>query len=148
MSPTRVRLTARLATATCLATCLATAAALPASAASPALAPAVTASPSTGLSDGATVNVSASGFAGDSNVGVVECAEVQSGQWACNLSDMTQVTLDAGGSGATTKIVHSTFDGRLGDGTAWGTVDCAKIQCTINAGNADGVFGSAPISFA
>lgn len=123
---------------------LLTMAQLPASAAAPTL----TVTPSSGLSDGATVQVSGTGLQAGATYDVGECAWVESGVLACAPETFTRATADSAGSLDSPLTVRKTFTGVLFDGTTWGTVDCATTECQVGASDAAGNgIGSVPISF-
>jgi len=116
--------------------------------AGPALAaPGVTVSPPSGLSNGSTVSVSATGFPASSSFFVVECnskAATDPGTVHCDLGNVVPLTTDSSGAGKATFTVKT---GAIGDGTC-----AAGGQCLIAVGPASGSnttnTGGAPISFA
>lgn len=100
---------------------------------------ALTISPATGLSDGAAVTATVSGFGAGERLVVLECAQPQPGLNVCNIAEPAQITTDAGGNGSTAVTARRTFTGFKLDGTVWGTVDCktAVGGCGFAASNAN-----------
>jgi hypothetical protein len=122
-------------------------AALPASAES---AVGVTVTPSTGLADGQTVTVAATGFGANEAVFVTECAgDPAAGTLVCDVAGITQFTTDATGAGSTTTTAKETFQGQDQSGNAV-TVDCTTVAggCLIGASNEAQERATAAISFA
>ncbi|MEV5573171.1 enediyne antibiotic chromoprotein [Spirillospora sp. NPDC052269] len=121
----------------------------PASAATTtAAAPAVTVTPSTGLSDGQTVAVAATGLTPDSTQNLGECTLTPANEAAC--ASLGSTTSGADGSANASVTVHKTFTATV-NGTVYGTVDCAAVQCFIgisDTGTSGGTGAGALISFA
>ncbi|MFD1147843.1 enediyne antibiotic chromoprotein [Saccharothrix hoggarensis] len=112
-------------------------------------APALTVTPSSGLADGATVQVSATGLQAGTTYDVGECAWVEAGVLACAPETFTRATANSAGSLDSPLTVRKTFTGVLFDGTTWGTVDCTTVQCSVGVSDAAGNGpGGVPISFA
>ncbi|KUO16435.1 enediyne antibiotic chromoprotein [Streptomyces dysideae] len=113
-----------------------------------AAAPTATVTPSSGLSDGAVVRVTAAGLEPGTTYNVGECASVDGGSLACDLAGFIPVVADSNGELETQVTVHSSFTGYLYDGTAWGPVDCAALQCLVGMGDSSGNGpDGVPISF-
>ncbi|OLT19155.1 hypothetical protein BJF79_02550 [Actinomadura sp. CNU-125] len=103
-----------------------------------------TVTPSSGLSDGATVQVAAAGFDAGDVLTAGQCATVGS-KIACNPANQTEFTADAGGSASTTMVLNRTFVGAYVDGSgSAGTVDCGTASCFIGVGDFAGQ-GAAPV---
>ncbi|MGW0205991.1 enediyne antibiotic chromoprotein [Streptomyces sp. NPDC003233] len=119
---------------------------VPASAA-PSAAVAVT--PSSGLSDGATVTVEVTGFGADEGVSVSECAGTPgTDTLVCDVAGIKQLTTDTAGAGSTTTTVNKTFQGRNQSGTPV-AVDCATVAggCFVGATDQARSYATAAISF-
>lgn len=122
-------------------------AALPASAEA---APGVTVTPSTGLTDGQSVTVAASGFGASQTVYATECAgDPAAGTLVCDVAGITPFTTDATGAGSTTATAKKTFQGQDQAGNAV-TVDCTTVAggCLIGVSNEAQDRATAAISFA
>ncbi|MFF8940327.1 enediyne antibiotic chromoprotein [Streptomyces paradoxus] len=100
--------------------------------------PTATVTPSTGLSDGAVVQVAAQGLQAGTGYDVGQCAWVGTGVLACNPANFSTVTADASGAAKTSLTVRRSFEGYLFDGTRWGTVDCATAKCQVGMSDAAG----------
>lgn len=110
----------------------------------------VTVTPSTGLSDGASVTVDVTGFGAAEAVSVTECAgDPAAGTLVCDVAGIKQFTTDAAGAGSTTFTVKKTFQGLDQSGAAV-DVNCATIAggCFIGASNEAQDRDTAGISFA
>ena len=108
----------------------------------------VTVTPSTGLGDGAKVQVAASGFPANGQLTAGQCAEVQ-GKVACNGGNQQKFSTDADGSGSAAMTVNLSFEGSYTDGSgSAGTVNCADVACFIGVGDSSGQGVNAPITFA
>lgn len=100
----------------------------------------VSVSPSSGLKDGQSVNVTGSGFPASTTIYVVECANL-TGQAGCDITRLGQAQSDAGGKISAAFTVHT---GTIGNGTC-----DATHACYISAGDAaQTAHGAAQISFA
>ena len=111
--------------------------------------PTATATPSTGLADGATVSVTATGFAAGADIAVDECAAVNDTTIAC-AADMVPVSADASGNVAAKITVNSNFQGYNPDGTPSAAIDCKTIPggCFIGVSDsAQTAMAKADISF-
>jgi len=106
----------------------------------------VTASPSTGLTDGQSVQVSATGLTPGSSYGFDECAYVGTNNQLACAQDTVPVTADANGNASSSLTVHESFQAYVG-GTLWGTIDCSTTQCYAGIGDSSGDGGGAAISF-
>lgn len=138
----------RLVQATGSLATLAAAAALGSSAPASAAAPQAVVTPSTGLSNGAVVKVTASGLKPGTTYNVGQCSLVDGGSIACDMRGFVPVTADGNGKLAAQVTVHLSFTGYLYDGKAWGVVDCAKLQCLVGMGDSSGSGpAGVPISF-
>jgi hypothetical protein len=106
----------------------------------------MTVTPSTGLTNGASVSVSVTGFGANETVFVGQCAYV-GGEPACPSGTTPSVTANGSGAATTTVTVKKTFEGFRLDGTSIGTVDCASADCFIGAGANSGAQASVSIKF-
>ncbi|MDT7548028.1 MAG: Neocarzinostatin family [Actinomycetota bacterium] len=96
-------------------------------------------SPTTGLRDGSTVKLSGSGFGSGTALFVVQCAD-RSGQAACDLGHLAQVTSSAGGTFTTSFAVHT---GAIGSGTCG-----IGSSCIVAVSDAAQTYSAAlPITF-
>ncbi|MFE9774089.1 enediyne antibiotic chromoprotein [Streptomyces sp. NPDC005931] len=121
--------------------------AVPASAAPTAAGVAV--SPSSGLSDGATVTVDVTGFGAGEAVSVSECAGTPgTDTLVCDVAGIRQLTTDSAGAGSATITVKKTFQGQDQSGNPV-TVDCATVAggCFIGATDEARTHATAAISF-
>ncbi|MEV6907544.1 enediyne antibiotic chromoprotein [Amycolatopsis sp. NPDC051071] len=109
--------------------------------------PSVSADPSTGLSDGATINVTVSDYAAEEQVAVTECASLPDGLVVCDGKNIVGLITDTAGTGVTPYTVHKAFQGYTRDGQPWGPVDCATVQCGIGASNTGAVLSATKIYF-
>ncbi|MEU3654424.1 enediyne antibiotic chromoprotein [Streptomyces sp. NPDC032161] len=128
----------RLVQATGSLTVLAAAAALGLQTPASAAAPKAVVTPSSGLSNGAVVKVTATGLKPGTTYNVGQCSSVDGGSLACDMPGFTPVTADGSGNLEVQVTVHSSFTGYLYDGKAWGSVDCAKLQCLVGMGDSSG----------
>ncbi|MFI6523699.1 enediyne antibiotic chromoprotein [Streptomyces uncialis] len=113
-----------------------------------AAAPTAVVTPSSGLSNGAVVTVTAVGLNPGTTYNVGECASVDAGSLACNTAGFIPVIADSNGKLETQVTVHRSFTGYLYDGTAWGPVNCATRQCFVGMGDSAGNGpAGVPISF-
>ncbi|WP_051467889.1 enediyne antibiotic chromoprotein [Actinomadura oligospora] len=113
-----------------------------------AAAPAATATPSTGLTDGQSVAVSATGLTPNSVQNLGECTLTPANEAAC--VSLGSTTSAADGSANASVTVHKTFTATVG-GTVYGNVDCGVVQCFIgisDTGTSSGTGAGALISFA
>ncbi|MFI5593073.1 enediyne antibiotic chromoprotein [Amycolatopsis sp. NPDC051758] len=95
-------------------------------------APALTANPSSGLSDGQTVDVSGTGYAAGSTIVVLECDAAQPAGQACDKASLAGTVAAADGTLAVQLTVHKTFQAvDLSTGQAGATVDCATAHCVL-----------------
>jgi hypothetical protein len=98
--------------------------------------PTVSATPNTGLADGQSLSVSASGFAANTFMAVVECPTAVVTPVACDLNTLVFTNTDATGAFADVPFTAARI---LGDGT-----DCAlNGGCYIGAQDADAVGATA-----
>ncbi|WP_242902773.1 enediyne antibiotic chromoprotein [Actinomadura terrae] len=108
----------------------------------------VTVTPNTGLQDGQSVTLSATGLTPNSAQHLGECTLTPDNQPAC--LDLGTIQSQADGSASTTLTVHKTFEAKVGD-TPYGTVDCATAAlCFIGVsddGGPGGTGNGALISF-
>ncbi|MFE2484178.1 enediyne antibiotic chromoprotein [Streptomyces mirabilis] len=110
----------------------------------------VTVTPSTGLSDGASVTVNVTGFGAAEAVSATECAgDPAAGTLVCDVAGIKQLTTDATGAGSTAFTVKKTFQGQDQSG-ATVDVNCVSIAggCFIGASNEAQNRDTAAISFA
>jgi hypothetical protein len=109
-------------------------------------APDIAVTPSTGLSDGASVSVSVTGFAPNTTVFIGQCATL-AGEPACPAGEVPQATTNASGAASLTLTVRKTYEGFRLDGSSAGTVDCGSASCFVGAGDASGAGVQAALSF-
>ncbi|MFD0900360.1 enediyne antibiotic chromoprotein [Actinomadura sediminis] len=110
-------------------------------------APTATVTPSTGLTDGATVQIAASGFGANETLTAGQCATVD-GKAACNVNNRTELTTDGSGGASAAMVVNRSFEAVFADdGTFAGTVDCGTAACYIGVGNFSGQGDQVPIGF-
>jgi hypothetical protein len=112
-------------------------------------APGVTVTPATGLSNGQTVTVSATGLTPGTVYHVGQCATVEPGVIGCDATTSTDVTADAAGKITAQLTVHTSFQAVVGsNGTPWGTVNCKVVSCSAGLGNNAGEGAAQAITFA
>jgi hypothetical protein len=123
-------------------------AAAPAVDAAPAVvaAPAVSAAPTSGLTNGATVQLSASGLTPGTVYFVGECSAVSTFDYACNSATSYQVVANSAGTISAPIVVHSAFTGTTGGGVSH-AIDCKVRSCVVAAYSASFEGGAVPISF-
>ncbi len=107
---------------------------------------AVTVTPSSGLSDGAVVQVTGTGLTPGVTYRVGECAQDATGQFPCSTSQLSLVA-DASGTISTPITVQKNFAGVLPDGSSYGPVDCNALTCVVGLGDASGNGGGVIITF-
>ena len=88
----------------------------PVTAASASGTPTVVATPTTGLTDGASVTVSGSGFNASDSLYVLECLQNSTGAATCNTSKFLN-TVSADASGNVASMTVKVFTGTVGSGT-------------------------------
>ncbi|MGP9021398.1 enediyne antibiotic chromoprotein [Streptomyces sp. BR1] len=89
---------------------------------------AISVTPNTGLSDGQTVTISASGYTPGAAVNVGECASAT----VCS-TDVKYLTADANGAVSVSYNVAKAFTAKDWSTGKDVTVDCAAAQCNITA---------------
>ncbi|GAA0622951.1 enediyne antibiotic chromoprotein [Streptomyces crystallinus] len=89
---------------------------------------AISLTPNTGLSDGQTVSVTASGYTPGAAVNVGECASAT----VCS-GDVKYLTADANGAIAVDLQVKKAFTAKDWSTGQDVTVDCAAVQCNVTA---------------
>ncbi|MBT2206509.1 MULTISPECIES: enediyne antibiotic chromoprotein [Actinomadura] len=108
----------------------------------------VTVTPASGLQDGQTVALSATGLTPSAAQHLGECTLTPSGVPAC--LDLGTLSSEADGTLNTSLVVHKTFAAKIGD-TPYGTVECGTATpCFIGVsddGGQGGVGGGAEIFF-
>ncbi|GLF98778.1 enediyne antibiotic chromoprotein [Streptomyces yaizuensis] len=110
-------------------------------------APTVSVTPSSGLADGAVVQVAGGGLQPGVTYSVGQCAEVEPGVLACNPAN-ARVTAGADGRVSTPLKVAKKYQGVRFDDTVWGTVDCAVVQCVVGLSDSTGQGpAGVPVSF-
>ncbi|MFI5776949.1 enediyne antibiotic chromoprotein [Nocardia sp. NPDC051570] len=112
-------------------------------------APAVTATPSTGLSDGDVVAVTASGFPASTGVFAALCAMVDN-ETLCDQKAGVITQADGNGNVSTSLTVHAAFTGYDKSNQPKVNVDCKFVSGGCYVGVVDKGFtsvGEAPISF-
>ncbi|WP_405164835.1 enediyne antibiotic chromoprotein [Nocardia sp. NBC_01499] len=117
-------------------------------------APSISATPSSDLSDGDTITVTASGFDPNTKIYVGECAILASDTLGCNVDDAKIVKPDGAGNASIPIVVRRSFDARDHNGNKQARVDCPTVVngCMVAAGNDDhdrsaDQSARAPISF-
>ncbi|MCE7079481.1 enediyne antibiotic chromoprotein [Streptomyces sp. ST2-7A] len=111
-------------------------------------APSVTVTPTSGLSDGDTVTLSATGLTPGDLYHVGQCAFVEEWVYGCNAATSVDAVANAAGEVKVTLRVNKSFEAVVGAETVpWGTVDCTVTQCMAGLGNAAGEGGGVPVSF-
>ncbi len=107
--------------------------------------PPVTVTPSTGLSNGDTVDVSGSGFTAGATIGMAVCTAATTSINNCDISHPNLQTADANGGFQTTFVVNDQFT------TSSGPVDCAAAPgtCVLGVANIGDYieFSLTPLSF-
>jgi hypothetical protein len=103
----------------------------------------LTITPNTGLNNGDTVSVSATGLAASSTVYIVECSSL--GASGCDTTHLVSTTTGADGSFSGVSFAVET--GTVGDGTCTAAADC-YLTATTNAGTASAATAYNTISFA
>ncbi|MFC5183307.1 enediyne antibiotic chromoprotein [Actinomadura harenae] len=106
-----------------------------------------TVTPSTGLADGQTVAVAATGLTPNSTQNLGECTLTPANEAAC--VSLGSTTSAADGTASASAVVHKTFTAYVG-GTLYGNVDCGAVQCFIgisDTGTSGGTGAGALISF-
>lgn len=93
-------------------------------------APAISVTPSSGLSDGASVAVSGTGLTAGTTYHVGECAVVGPQSMACNSVADTDVVADASGAASTPLTVRKAFTGTAHDGSTH-AIDCGTQTCVV-----------------
>ncbi|MET9156065.1 enediyne antibiotic chromoprotein [Streptomyces griseoflavus] len=118
------------------------------SASATATAPVVSVTPATGLADGTTVALKATGLTPGTVYHVGQCAFVDGGQYGCNKATALDVVADSAGSVNTRIVVNRTFQAVVGSATnPWGTVDCKVTACQVGLGSDKGEGGGQAITF-
>jgi hypothetical protein len=111
-------------------------------------APTVSVSPVSGLSDGQTVAVSASGLTPNTVFHIGQCAQVEAQKFGCNKSTSKDVTTNAQGEINTSLVVRSSFEAVVSaDGPVWGTVDAKTTQTQVVVLSDTGEGGGQAITF-
>lgn len=107
--------------------------------------PTITITPSTGLTNDASVTITGSGFTANDSVYAVECLATATSAAGCDTATATPITVGADGLLPTTKFKVVT--GTVGTGTC-GTSSSNLGNCVIEVANiAGGDAGATPISF-
>ncbi|MFB7915474.1 enediyne antibiotic chromoprotein [Streptomyces sp. NPDC056061] len=111
-------------------------------------APAVSVTPASGLSDGTTVTLTATGLTPGTVYHVGQCSYVDANVAACNPATSVDIAADASGKVTAQVKVLAKFDAVTGaDAKPWGTVDCKTRTCAVGLGSDAGDGGSQNISF-
>jgi len=106
----------------------------------------VSVTPTSGLADGATVQVSGSGLAANSTFWIGECGQVGA-ECLGDAGRVLQVTSDGSGSFSTPLTVVKQFNGHKLDGSTV-AIDCNSVQCSVGVFTADTTnVGKVTISF-
>ncbi|WP_197522925.1 enediyne antibiotic chromoprotein [Actinokineospora pegani] len=95
-------------------------------------APQVVVTPSTGLTDGASVSVSITGFPSGESVYVAQCGSVDGQIVICDLDDAGEVVTGSDGEASTATIVHRVFEGYDLDG------NLVEVDCDTAPGGCGG----------
>ncbi len=109
-------------------------------------APSVSATPTSNLTNGATVQLSASGLTPGTVYFVGECSAVSSFDYACNSATSYQVVANSAGAINSPIVVHGSFTGTTGGGVSH-AIDCKVNSCVVAAYSATFEGGAVPISF-
>jgi LPXTG-motif cell wall-anchored protein len=110
--------------------------------------PALQVDPASGLVDGTTVHVTASGFTPNQQVKVAQCRAGGFGFAGCDLATQVMATPDANGAFTLDFVVHAAI---VASGTDGGPVDCTLAPgCAVVAANdvAASEFANATLTFA
>jgi hypothetical protein len=93
-------------------------------------------SQATELTAGDTIEVGATGFGANQEVGVAQCAQIDT-TFVCSTptSPDTRFITDGNGRGSTALTVSRAFEGFVVGGESWGLVDCLLVVCYIGVGN-------------
>ncbi|MFF9347203.1 enediyne antibiotic chromoprotein [Streptomyces sp. NPDC014734] len=111
-------------------------------------APAVSVTPASGLTDGATVTLTATGLTPGTVYHVGQCSYVETDVAACNPATSVDVAADASGKVTAQVKVFAKFDAVTGaEAKPWGTVDCNSRTCAVGLGSDKGEGGAQNISF-
>jgi hypothetical protein len=109
-------------------------------------APSITVTPTSGLADGATVQLSGTGLTPGTTYFIGECSAISATNYACdNATNFTQVA-NASGTIAAPVTVHSAFTGTTSSGATF-AIDCKSVSCVVAAYSASFEGGAVPISF-
>ncbi|WP_432029295.1 enediyne antibiotic chromoprotein [Streptomyces sp. 1222.5] len=110
--------------------------------------PVVSVSPTTGLTDGQQVTLTASGLTPNTVFHVGQCAFVEPTKYGCDATTSKDVVSDAQGKLNTTLVVHSSFQAVVSaDGQVWGKVDAKTTATQVGLGSDTGEGGGQVISF-
>ena len=113
-----------------------------------ALAAAITVTPSTGLTDGAVVAVTATGLQAGTTYTIGQCGVVGD-VFSCNEAELVTVSPAADGTASASLTVNKAFPGTVGpDGEPGPAVDCAVVECGVGMFNEVGDAAGTSISFA
>lgn len=111
-------------------------------------APTVHVTPADGLSDGAKVELTATGLTPGVLFHVGQCAFVESGEYGCNAKTSVDAVANADGEVRVTLSVNQVFEAVVGEKfEPWGRVDCAVTACQVGLGNGTGEGGGQRVSF-
>ncbi|MEV6912249.1 enediyne antibiotic chromoprotein [Amycolatopsis sp. NPDC051071] len=106
----------------------------------------VSVTPTSGLTNGATVQVSGSGLAPNSTFWIGECGQVGA-DCLGDAGRVLQVTSNSSGSISTPLTVVKQFNGHKADGSTV-AIDCNTVQCAVGVFTADASnVGKVTISF-
>ncbi|HVC71915.1 MAG TPA: neocarzinostatin apoprotein domain-containing protein [Acidimicrobiales bacterium] len=94
--------------------------------------PVLTATPSTGLGDGQTIAISATGYSANAAVGVVECQAGATGPAGCDLGTLLYEQSNGNGDFASPYTVTRILSIGQKNGKSK-TIDCAKKGCFLGA---------------
>jgi len=116
--------------------------------ASPAVvaAPSISATPTSGLANGATVQLSGTGLTPGTVYYVGQCAAVSATDYACNDATNLERTATASGTISAPVTVFTSFTGTTGSG-ATHAINCKTTSCVVAAYSASFQGGAVPISF-
>jgi LPXTG-motif cell wall-anchored protein len=107
--------------------------------------PSIDVQPSTGLSDGETVQVHGVGFTPDADVKIAQCPAGSHGLETCEIATIVVAHSDASGNVAATFVVHTVITPSGENNTP---VDCRATPCRLVVANSLGASENADVSLA
>ncbi|MFD6183016.1 enediyne antibiotic chromoprotein [Streptomyces goshikiensis] len=110
--------------------------------------PVIAVSPTSSLTDGQQVAITASGLTPNTVFHIGQCAVVEPGKFGCDKTTSKDVVSDAKGNINTTLTVHQTFQAVVSaDGPVWGTVNAKVTQSQAVVLSNVGEGGGQPLTF-